>query len=125
MSDLQIDATTGVWDLTLVDGDVVLVHEVSRAAEVAQRVVYRLMTWLAESPYDRAAGLPYLDGIFGFEPLPGIAGLLSQTILDTPGVVAIVDDPLYELDGGTLTYAVTIRVDDGTETEITATVGAP
>ena len=73
MSDLQIDATTGVWDLTLDDGDAVLVHEISRAAEVAQRVVYALMTWRGESVYDRGVGLPYLDGIFGFEPLPGIS----------------------------------------------------
>lgn len=124
MSDLQIDATTGVWDLALDDGDAVLVHEVSRAAEVAQRVVYALMTWRGESRYDRGVGLPYLDGIFGFEPLPGIAGLLSQTILDVEGVTEIVGQPDYILDGGTLSYSVVIRVDDGTETQITATVGS-
>lgn len=124
MSDLQIDATTGVWDLTLDDGDVVLVHEVSRAAEVAQRVVYALMTWRGENRYDRGVGLPYLDGIFGFEPLPGIAGLLTQTILDVEGVTEIVGNPEYVLDGGTLSYSVVIRVDDGTETQITAQVGA-
>lgn len=124
MSDLQIDATTGVWDLALDDGDAVLVHEVSRAAEVAQRVVYALMTWRGESRYDRGVGLPYLDGIFGFEPLPGIAGLLSQTILDVEGVTEIIGNPDYILDGGTLSYSVVIRVDDGTETQITAEVGA-
>lgn len=124
MSDLQIDATAGVWDLALDDGDAVLVHEVSRAAEVAQRVVYALMTWRGESRYDRGVGLPYLDGIFGFEPLPGIAGLLSQTILDVEGVTEIVGQPDYILDGGTLSYSVVVRVDDGTETQITAEVGA-
>jgi hypothetical protein len=124
VSDLQIDATTGPWDLTLVDGDVVLVHEVSRAAEVAQRVVYALMTWRGESVYDRGVGLPYLDGIFGFEPLPGIAALLSQTILDVEGVTEIIGPPDYILDGGTLSYSVVIRVDDGTETQITAQVGS-
>ncbi len=122
MSDLQIDATTGVWDLTLVDGDAVLVSDVSLAAEVAQRVVYRLMTWRGESRYDRGAGLPYLDGIFGFEPLPGIAGLLSQTILSVEGVVEIVGAPAYILDDGTLSYSVVIRVSDGTETTIESTV---
>jgi hypothetical protein len=122
VSDLQIDATTGVWDLTLVDGDAVLVSDVSLAAEVAQRVVYRLMTWRGESRYDRGAGLPYLDGIFGFEPLPGIAGLLSQTILSVEGVVEIVGAPAYILDDGTLSYSVVIRVSDGTETTIESTV---
>jgi hypothetical protein len=122
VSDLQIDATTGVWDLTLEDGDAVLVHEVSRAAEVAQRVVYALMTWRGESRYDRGVGLPYLDGIFGFEPLPGIAGLLNQTILDVEGVTEIIGPPDYILDGGVLSYSVVIRVDDGTETAITAEV---
>lgn len=124
MSDLQIDATTGVWDLTLVDGDVVFTDDVSLAAEVAQRVVYKLMTWRAESVYDRGAGLPYLDGIFGFEPLPGIAGLLTQTILSTEGVVEIVGAPQYILDGGTLSYSVVIRVADGTETTVESTVAA-
>jgi hypothetical protein len=122
VSDLQIDATTGVWDLTLVDGDAVLVSDVSLAAEVAQRVVYRLMTWRGESRYDRGAGLPYLDGIFGFEPLPGIAGLLSQTILSVEGVVEIVGAPQYILDNGTLSYSVVIRVSDGTETTVESTV---
>lgn len=120
--DVKIDTTTGPWDLALVDGDLVLTS--SRAEETAQRVVYRLMTWLAESPYDRGAGLPYLDGIFGFEALPGVAGLLTQTILDTEGVAEIVGTPSYLLDDRTLSYSITIRVDDGTETTIATTVTA-
>lgn len=121
VSDLQIDATTGVWDLALVDGDLVFVDDVSRAAEVMQRVIYRLMTWRGESVYDRGAGLPYLDGIFGVEPVPDVVGLLNQTVLDTDGVVAIVEST-YTLTDGVLAYAVAIRVDDGTTAEISGTV---
>lgn len=111
--DLQIAiSANGGWDLVLKDGDFVFVDE--GPAEVGQRVVYRLMTWLGESPYDTGAGLPYLDGIFGFEPIPGIAGLLTQTILDTEGVDEIVDNPVFSLDGRELDFSIVIKV--GTET---------
>ncbi len=116
MSDLQIARdVNGEWDLVLVDGDAVLVHTVSVAAEVAQRVVYRVSTWYGESPYDRGVGLPYLDGIFGFEPVPGVAALISQTILDTEGVLEIVDNPDYILASDReLSLAFAIRVDGTT-----------
>lgn len=122
MSDLQIDQTTGPWDLALVDGDVVLIDTVSHAAEVAQRVVYRLMTWHGESPYDRRVGIPYLDGIFGFEPLPNVAALLTQTIVDTEGVTGLDGAPEYLLDDAVLTYSVAISVDDGSSITIETAV---
>lgn len=117
MSDLYIAHNGDEWDLVLDDGDVVLVHELETApipAEVAQRVVYRVMTWLGESPYDTGAGLPYLDGIFGFEPVPGIAALISQTVLDTEGVLEIDGNPSYLLEPSTreLAMSIAIRVGD-------------
>lgn len=110
MSDIQIANEGEGWDLVLVDGDLVLGFD-SHAAEVAQRVTYRLMTWLGESPYDRLAGVPYLDGVFNdFEPVPGIVALLIQVIVDTEGVNEVTEDPTFELDGRTLSIAVEIRV---------------
>jgi hypothetical protein len=110
MSDLAIANDGTGFDLVLVDGDLVFGFD-DEAAEVAQRVIYRLMTWLGESPYDRLAGVPYLDGVFNdFEPVPGIVALLIQVVLDTEGVDEITDDPLFELEDRVLTITATIRV---------------
>lgn len=115
MSDLYITAETGEWDLALEDGDLVLVHDLEEnayAAEVAQRVVYRVMTWQGESVYDTAAGLPYLDGIFGFEPVPGVAALISQTVIETEGVAEIDGNPTYLLEPTTRELSMTIAIKD-------------
>lgn len=117
MSDLYIADGADGWDLVLDDGDVVLVHELEEQAwltEVSQRVVYRVMTWLGESPYDLGAGLPYLDGIFGFEPVPGVAALISQEILETEDVSEIDGTPEYLLDPTSreLSMSIAIKVGD-------------
>lgn len=110
MSDIQIADEGDGYDLVLVDGDLVLGFE-SEAAEVAQRVTYNLMTWLGESPYDRLAGVPYLDGVFGdFEPVPGIVALLRKVITDTEGVTEITEEPVFELENRQLSIACTFRV---------------
>lgn len=129
MSDLYIADGADGWDLVLDDGDVVLVHELEASAwqaEVAQRVVYRVMTWLGESPYDTAAGLPYLSGIFGFEPVPGVAALISQTVLDTDGVLELDSDPSYLLDTTTreLAMSFVIKVGTGEDVPISLEVAA-
>ena len=116
VSDLYIADNGDEWDLVLDDGDVVLVHELAEnadAVEVAQRVVYRVMTWQGESPYDTAAGLPYLDGIFGFEPVPGVAALISQTILETDGVTEIDGTPSYLLDSTTRELSMAVAIKHG------------
>ena len=114
MTDFLIANTGGGWDLALTDGDLTLTHTISRAQEVAQRVVYRLMTWFGESPYERTAGIPYEEGVFGsYEPVPGIVAMMIQEILDTPGVDEVLEDPTFEL--GTdrvLAIGVAIRVGD-------------
>lgn len=116
MSDLYIANTGDEWDLVLDDGDVVLVHELDEnpvASEVAQRVVYNVMAWLGESPYDTGAGMPYLDGIFGFEPVPGIAALFTQTVLDTDGVDELDENPTYTLEPITRELAMSFRIKAG------------
>lgn len=128
MSDLKIADSGDGWDLVLEDGDVVLFGADDLTAEVAQRVVYTVMTWQGESAYDRAAGLPYLDGIFGFEPVPGVAGLITQAIADTEGVAEIDESPSYLLDTTTheLSISVGIRVVGDSEfTPVSLEVGSP
>jgi hypothetical protein len=111
VSDLKIADTAGQgWDLVLEDGDVVLFGPDDTTAEVAQRVVYTVMTWQGESPYDLAAGLPYLDGIFGFEPVPGVAGLITQAIQDTEGVAEVDENPSYLLETTTRELSMSVRI---------------
>ncbi len=110
MTDLLLANPGTGWDLVIRSGDLVLTRAESRAAEVAQRVVYRLSTWLGESPYDRLAGVPYIETVFGFEPVPGVVAFLTQIVLDTEGVDELLDDPVFLLDGRTLSITFTIRV---------------
>ena len=110
MSDLKIADSGDGFDLVLEDGDVVLFGADELTAEVAQRVVYTVMTWQGESPYDLAAGLPYLDGIFGFEPVPGVAGLITQAIADTDGVAELDENPAYELETTTRELSINVRI---------------
>lgn len=86
MTDLLIERNGSQWGLVLRDGDLVLTEDEGALTEVTQRVVYRLMTWSGESVYDRTAGLPYADGIFGSSEAEGIAGLFFVHVLETEGV---------------------------------------
>lgn len=111
MTDLLIENTGDGWDLVIRDGDVVLTHQESRGREVAQRVVYRLMTWLGESPYDRRVGVPYLETVFGFEPVPAVVAILTQIVLETEGVDELLEEPTFLLEADReLRITLTIRV---------------
>lgn len=93
MTDIQIDNDSDGFDLSLVDGDLVLLSDWAQV--VRQRVIYRLQTWLGESPYDTEAGLPYLDLIFADEPLPGIVSIVTQEILAVDGVSGLIEPPTF------------------------------
>jgi len=72
------------YDLDITDGELSFV----RGAEaIAQDVRMRLRTWLGETPYDQAAGVPYLQVIFerGVSQ-EAIRFVIENRILDTPGV---------------------------------------
>lgn len=98
------------WDLQITNGDLVMLAEDS-AADVAQRVVYRLSTWRGESPFDATTGIPYLDGVFGFEPVAGVVALLRNVIETTEGVDEVIGDPDFELsDQRELSISCRIRV---------------
>ncbi len=100
------------WDLQLVDGDLVMLAEDS-ASDVAQRVIYRLSTWRGESPFDALAGVPYLDGVFGYEPVAGVVALLRNVIETTEGVDEVIGDPDFVLDE-TRTLEISCKIRVGT-----------
>lgn len=111
MSDLKLSYTGGYHDLDLVDGDLVWTADVSRVEEVAQRIRYRLLTWRGESLYDRAAGVPYLDVVFGDSADAGARDYLLSVIAGTEGVDGIKDEA-FDLDQATglLTIQATVTI---------------
>lgn len=122
MTDFATEQATFGWDLVLANGDIVM--ETDEVQLVVQRIIYRLETWLGESPYARTSGIPY-EFVFGLEPVGAVSAILLQTILDTEGVIDIVGDPTFTLDSAsrTLSIACVVRVGD-TEVPITAEVTA-
>lgn len=114
MSDFQIETIgNGDHDLVITDNDFVLVGETEDTwqTEVVQRVRFALGTWYAESAFDRSVGFPYLEGVFGRQPLEGIQAIVTQEILDVDGVDGIEDGPTLDLDrtARVLTISVTIK----------------
>jgi hypothetical protein len=97
------------WDMVIRDGDVVWTSDegTDDRTEVMQRVQFELQTWLGESPYDRARGMPYLEGVFGDAPVPGIIALVTSKILGVPGVAELVEDPTFVLDTDTRVLTIT------------------
>lgn len=124
MSDLKItNSGNNGWDIIIgSNGDIEM--ETDDINLVVNRVTYRLMTWLRESPYDRSAGIPYVDGVFGLEPVEAMVFVLTQEILDTDGVDSLVEPPTYTLDEGrTLSISAQIRA-SGDTAPITLTIAA-
>jgi hypothetical protein len=81
--DLRTDST---GDLAIVNGEL---DFVDKAAAIAQHITMRLRTFLGESPYDRAAGVPYVSVIL--QPAtPNFAReqILNAVVLGTPGVTS-------------------------------------
>lgn len=124
MTDFKIANGADGWDLVLDGGDLVLTESLGEMEVVRQRVVYALSTWLGESVYETTAGLPYEQGIFGFEPVPGVVGLIVSRVLQVDGVDGLVGAPSFTLtEARVLTLSMTILVGD-TEGEINLEIGA-
>lgn len=82
--DLKIDAA---GDLEIVNGELAYVDN---APAIAQHIVMRLRTFLGESPYDRGAGVPYREIILQpTTPKFAREQILSNVVLETPGVTAV------------------------------------
>lgn len=81
--DFRLDAQ---GDLSLEEGDMVLI---SGAEGVASDLGARLQTFAGEWFLDGNLGMPYLQQVFGKQPLPRIEELFRRAILETPGVSRI------------------------------------
>jgi len=98
--DIQIDTNS---DLLIQNGDF---QWVKGAYAIGQHVKMRLQTWLGETPYDTAAGVPYLQVIFqAGTSRESIKFILEQAVLATPGVTGV--NLSFDFDNATREMTVT------------------
>ncbi len=90
-------------DLDITNGDLSFVED--REA-IAQHLTIRLRTFLGESRFNRAAGAPYLQAIFGKQtPKIAVDFVLRAYILETPGITGV--EMVVDLDRLTRELSVT------------------
>lgn len=119
MTDIRIERVGTTYDLVLADdGDLDLVTD--RLELAAHLALYRVLTWSAESVYDRSVGIPYLDGVFGKQPLEAVGVLFVEELRGTPGVDEVLD-PIFDLDPNTRQLTASARLRVGQQT---TTIGA-
>lgn len=111
----------GSYDLDLVVGEYGLDLQVigggaaTHPAATAQRMNYEFGVWLGESPFDRAAGFPWEQAVFGRRPLAGIQELVFSRALAVEGVDDIASMPELSLDAATRTLILTMPRVDGAD----------
>lgn len=109
---MDVKVTGDGTDVDMSSGGLELVRD---AAAIAQHVVTRLRTWQTESHYDRAAGVPYISGVFGGElPVEAAVHFLELEALGTPGVQGLVERIAIDVDGTTraMTASGKVRTDE-------------
>lgn len=89
--DLKFNETTG--DLSITGQDIDFVYGVDA---IRQHIRQRLSLFRGEYKYDLTRGIPYHDEFFkkNFNPVV-IDTILKSTIIDTPGVIELVE---FDLD---------------------------
>lgn len=134
MADFQIEPIGGGdWDLSLAtraDGsaDFVMIgnDDDTWVAEVTQRIVYAVGMWLGESAWDRDAGFPWIEGVFGRQPIDGIAALLYERIVEVEGCDGLAEQPVLILDTTTRRLSISVLAQIGArEVPISVTIQGP
>lgn len=116
MSDIQIEPIGGGdHDLAIVGGDWQLVGhtEATWPDYVIQNLRYHLGMWLGESPFDRGAGFPWREGVFGAQMLDGIGALVYAYATETEGVEGLDDAPdlVFDRATGRLFISISLKGD--------------
>lgn len=114
MIDLRIGPDS---DLVITGQDLALV---SGPEATAQHARMRLQTWLAETPYDRNAGVPWRQVLLQRGTPDGVIdATLRGVLLATPGVTRVDSLDLdYDRTTGTMSGTITIAVQDATQSVI-------
>lgn len=117
---MDLLATTA-GDLAIVDGELAFV---TGQEAIAQHIAFRLRTFLNESRYNRADGVPWTQVIFRpGTPKQSIKFILERTVVETPGVTGCT---LTQFDVDPLTRGATVAGTAQTiegEVEFLITVG--
>lgn len=112
--DAQIEPIGGGdYDLVITDGDLVLVGHTAATWQqsVKQDLEYTLGTWLGESAFDRSAGFPWRQAVFGTNPIEGIGALVYDYIVSVDGIDGLVQAPVLELDSATGRLSITAEAE--------------
>jgi hypothetical protein len=120
MIDLKNDPDT--WDLSIENGDLVLVDKSDCAA---QHVAQRIKLFKGEWFLDLDAGIPWFQDILKKNPNPNLVdGILKNAIIESPDIVELLSFNL-DYDTGTreLTVDFSARSVDG-NVDIQTTIGA-
>lgn len=93
----------GYWDLVITNGDLVLVGETEGTwpALVTQNVAFKTMVWLGESEFDRSIGFPWIQSVFGLQPIDGIGALIYDAVISAEGIEGLQDAPSLSLESET------------------------
>lgn len=100
-TDFLIEAIgNGDNDLVIEDNDFVLVGHTAEThgQAVLQDITYEVGTWFGESAFDRNAGFPWREAVFGEEPIDGIGALVQDRISKLEGVDGFEEAPILTLD---------------------------
>lgn len=104
----------GSYDLDLVDTEYGLDLQAiggdsdTHAAATAQRMQYEFGVWLGESPFDRSAGFPWEQAVFGRGPIEGVAELVYTRALAVEGVDDVESMPEMFLNSETRVLTMTM-----------------
>jgi len=98
-----VDLLLTDYDMDITDGELTFV---TGPEAIAQHITMRLRTWLGETVYDEAAGVPYTQVIFREKNpnLTSIQLILERVVLETPGVLTVQLD--LDLDAQTRVLSV-------------------
>lgn len=108
MADLKLSTLTG--DIAIENDDLVIIDGVD---DIAQHIKIRLRFFRGEWTLDLRVGIPYFERILVKNPdLVAIRAIFREAILETPGIVALLDFDLA-VDSGkrTLTVRFTASTD--------------
>lgn len=101
-NDHDLTLTASGDDLVLVDG----------VEAIRQDIDTRLRTFLAEWFLDLRVGMPYFQKVLGQKPrLPILQSLFVRAVVETPGVLAPLNDFEIDFDGATRRLSVSFRCD--------------
>ncbi len=112
MSDFKIVPTSdGRYDLAIENHDFVIIGDTEATWQeyVAQNITFIVNTHFGESSFDTSAGFPWLEAVFGVQPIEGVVTLLHDALLEAEGVSGLNEAPVIEFDPATQRLTITVQ----------------